>query len=208
MDNVTILYQGGSGGFALYYYLLLSGNYQFSIPTTQSMILKQFPTELSVTPNKWKAQEFWPDNVKLKQNTGPQVLLICNPLFNNSMYQTNQMVCDSTYKILLYTDLRLQLRMAWDKQAYWFTDVSKEKFNAPSSTKQYLRQIINSKQEQFDPQLSEIKQHFCPDQELRLENLIQQKYVPGFDMPNSDQLSFLNYWYLLQSPKAIKLLER
>lgn len=30
--DITILYQGGSGGFALFYYLLLSGKYQTGLP--------------------------------------------------------------------------------------------------------------------------------------------------------------------------------
>jgi hypothetical protein len=208
MDNVTILYQGGSGGFALYYYLLLSGNYQFSTGTAQSMIARQFPTELATDPKNWKAQEFWPDNSKLKQAQGPSVFLLCNPLFNRDMYQTNQMIASDTYKILLYTDLRLQLRMAWDKQAYWFTDVSKEKFNAAASNKQYLRQIINSQHQKFDPELDQVRQQFKPNQEIRLEDLIQKKTVPGFSNPDSKQIAFLNYWYSLQSPKAVKLLER
>ena len=42
MTDVTIFYQGGSGGFALYYYLLLSGNYQIDTSTAWKIINDQY----------------------------------------------------------------------------------------------------------------------------------------------------------------------
>ena len=144
MTNITILYQGGSGGFALYYYLLLSGNYQYTIAETQQLISQQFQDNLKNFPEQWKNKEFWPDNQQLKNQDGSKVFLICNPLFNPDMLTTNLDISDRTHKILLYVDLKLQLRMAYEKQAYWFTKVSKTKFSAPDKLNQYLRQIIIS----------------------------------------------------------------
>lgn len=206
MKDVTILYQGGSGGFALYYYLLLSGQYQYDIPTVQSMIAQQFPKELATNPSNWKNKEFWPDNLSLKKTTGPKLFLICNPLFNLKMYEINQTVSRDTYKILLYTDIHLQLRMAWDKQAYWFTKVSREHFSAPSSNTKYIRQILDTAVDNYDPMVSQIKEIFRPDQTLRLEEFIQLSSVTGFDVPTNEQLKFLKHWYYLQSAKAKNLL--
>lgn len=208
MGDVTIFYQGGSGGFALYYYLLLSGNYQFDVDTVKGMVKKQFPTTLASTPKQWKTTEIWPDNRQLKMTSGPKLFLICNPLFAPNMLMSNQEISKGTYKILLYTDIRLQLRMAYEKQAYWFTEVSQKHFNAPSNTRQYLKQIINGQNNQFDPELENIRRLFSPDQEIRLEDLIKKKCVAGFNTPNNEQINFLEYWHSLQTPKSIKLLER
>jgi hypothetical protein len=210
MSNVTILYQGGSGGFALYYYLLLSGKYQYDIDTVQSMIAQQFPRGLSADPSKWKNNEFRPDNVSLKKTTGPRLFLICNPLFSPDMYNINQWISDNTYKILLYTDIHLQLRMAWEKRAYWFTEVSRQHFNAPPSDRQYFRYIINSSEQYnkswVDPTLLEVIKEFWPNQMVRLEDFINSKTVANFPEPNQFQLDFLTYWTALQTVKSLHLL--
>ena len=206
MTDVTILYQGGSGGFALYYYLLLSGNYQYNIDCIQSMIAQQFPTDLSAVPSMWKSKEFWPNNIELKKKSGPKLFLICNPLFNPDVYSTNQTVCDNTYKILLYTDIHLQLRMAYEKQAYWFTPVSRQEFNAPASNKQYIRQIIQSSKSynnsQVDPAVLEIVDKFAPDLIVDLKTFIGSGTLDNFPRPTQDQFNFLTYWKSLQPVKA------
>lgn len=208
MSDVTIFYQGGSGGFALYYYLLLSGRYQYNVETVNHMIAEQFPAELSSNPSKWKAREFWPNNVELKKSAGSRVFLICNPLFNTDMYDTNQMVSNDTYKILLYTDLKLQLRMAWDKQAYWFTDVSRRHFSAPAANTQYLRQILNSAVDSYDPEISQIQKTFRPNSTLRLEQFVLSQTVPFVSAPSVAQQDFLNYWLSLQTAKAQQLIKQ
>ena len=208
MTDVTIFYQGGSGGFALYYYLLLSGIYQIDIPTAQTMVNIQFSDKLSSNTKKWKEQEFWPNNVELKKQTGPKLFLICNPLFTADMYDQNKWVSDNTYKILLYTDIHLQLRMCWEKQAYWFTEVSKQQFNASDDNQQYFRQIIGSSKEfkgsQVDPMILDIIDHFTPDQIVRLEDFINTGALDNFARPNQQQIDFLNHWRQLQPGKAFQ----
>jgi len=210
MKDVTILYQGGSGGFALYYYFLLSGQYQYSIETVQHMIAQQFPAELSTNPTNWKAKEFWPNNTELKKSDKPQVLLICNPLFNNDMYDTNQEVSNNTYKILLYADIHLQLRMSYEKQAYWFTKISRTKFNAPVNNKTYIKQIINSSisynNYTVDPDVPKIIEQFSPNHCVNLKEFIKTKIMPEFDLPNSNQLTFLDQWLSIQPAKSKFLL--
>jgi hypothetical protein len=207
MKDVTILYQGGSGGFALYYYLLLSGQYQFDIETTHKMIAEQFPEELSANPSTWKSKEFWPNNIELKQTKGPKLFLICNPLFNADMYQVNQSTCINTHRILLYTNIHLQLRLAYEKQAYWFTEVSRQKFNAPAKTSQYLRQILKGGQNHFDPDLAQIKKLFKPDQRVRLEDFVNSKTLDNFPEPTQVQIDFLTQWTKLQPVKALNLIK-
>ena len=207
MKDVTIMYQGGSGGFALYYYLLLSGQYQYDIPTVQSMIAQQFPKELATNPGNWKNKEFWPDNLSLKKTTGPKLFLICNPLFNPKMYEINQTVSRDTYKILLYTDIHLQLRMAWDKQAYWFTKVSREYFNAPSTDTPYIRHILDTAVDNYDPMVSQIKKLFNPNLLVCLEEFVKLKKITDSDTPTQEQREFLKYWKSIQSAKSLRLIE-
>ena len=210
MKDVTILYQGGSGGFALYYYLLLTGQYRFDMETVQSMIAQQFPSELAMTPANWKDNEFWPDNFKFKSQSGSTVFLICNPLFNSDMYKQNIQISCNTYRILLYTDLKLQLRMAYEKNAYWFTPISRRQFNAPNNTKHYIKQIIDSgvlyNNCVIDPMIPEIVKYFVPDQLVNLADFIKTKTIPGFASPGQQQIDFLNHWQSIQTAKSTILL--
>jgi hypothetical protein len=203
--DVTILYQGGSGGFALYYYLLLTGQFQHSIEETWDLIHYQFPVDLATDPGIWKTRELWPDNHQLKQTPGPNLFLVCNPFWGDY----NQSISDGTYKILLYTDLHLQLRMAWDKRAYWFTDNSRQTFAAPDNNQVYIRQIIKNSGVldgvPVDPKVNKIIQHYMPNKIITLENFIKNKNIG--DVPNYHQLKFLNQWIRLQTKKALHLLD-
>jgi hypothetical protein len=200
--DVTILYQGGSGGFALYYYLLLTGQFQHTTKQTWQMINHQFPTKLIANPRSWKSQELWPNNTELKQQPGPRLFLICNPLWDAG--DRTRPISDGTHKILLYTDLHLQLRMAWEKRAYWFTDISRQVFAAPDNDREYIRWILQSGVEfngiTVDPQIPNIIEQFVPDQLIRLQDFV---HGPA----NADQRKFLDHWINLQPEKALRLMQ-
>jgi hypothetical protein len=202
-DNVTIFYQGGSGGFALYHYLLLSGQFQHSIEQTWELIHSQFPDDLLTDTASWKTRERWPNNLELKQQSGSQLFLICNPLWDSNMIKVNHDVSDNTHKILLYTSINLQLRMAWEKRAYWFTNISRQVLQAPNSDQQYIRQIKQSAVEfdgiKVDPLVPKIIDEFAPDKIQRLEDFITAPATP-------DQRKFLNLWTSLQPKKALRLM--
>jgi hypothetical protein len=201
--DVTILYQGGSGGFALYYYLLLTGQFQYTIEQTWQMINHQFATDLIVNPRSWKSRELWPNNTELKNQPGPRLFLICNPLWNDHMLTVNHSISDHTYKIMLYTSLKLQLRLAWEKRAYWFTDVSRSACAAPDNDQQYIRRIkqsrVNYHGVAVDPVVPKIITQFSPIQILRLEDFVSGPADP-------DQRDFLNLWISLQPKKARRLM--
>jgi hypothetical protein len=208
MTDVTIFYQGGSGGFALYYYLMLSGKYQYDINTAQTMVNIQFSDKLSSNPKKWKEREFWPDNVELKKQTRPKLFLLCNPLLAVDAHEQHKWISDNTHKILLYTDIHLQLRMCWEKQAYWFTKFSRQYFNAPDDNRLYFRQIIGSSKEfngsRVDPMILEIIDYFTPNQTVRLEDFINTGALDNFSKPNQQQVDFLHHWRSLQPAKALQ----
>ena len=202
-QDVTILYQGGSGGFALYYYLLLTGQFQHSIEETWQLIDQQFPADLAHNHRDWKKYESWPNNVELKKQSGRKLFLICNPLWNHDMIEVNHYVGDDTFKILLYTDFRLQLRMAWEKQAYWFTAVSKQAFRAPNNDREYIRWIKKSTADfndiTVDYRVPEIVDEFRPNKVIQLTDLMA--------CPCSlDQRKFLDQWINLQPKKTQHLL--
>jgi hypothetical protein len=206
--DVTILYQGGSGGFALFYFLLLSEKFVTGLKNKniRQLINIQYPDHLAAEPEKWKHTEFWPDNNWCKTLSGRKLFLICNPLWNSEIAEQNLKLSEDTHKILLYTDFKLQLRMCWEKQAYWFTDISKKAFNAPSSTGKYLKQIIQTQHNGFDPELERIQKTFYPDQQVDLKDFVSTKHIVNFDPPNSQQLDFLNRWIQLQPTKVKNLL--
>ena len=202
--DCTVFYQGGSGGFALYYYLLLSGKFHMSIETAWDQIRHQYPSHLVDDPRSWKHSELWPDTVVVKKLSGPRLFLICNPMWSTDMIKLNHAICDGTHKIFLYTSLKLQLRMAWEKRAYWFTEWSKEAFNAPDSEQEYLQWIRRSGVKFndiiVDPMVPDAIKEFRPDEILTLENLLTGPATP-------DQRRFLDLWISLQPKKAQHLIQ-
>jgi hypothetical protein len=203
-QDVCILYQGGSGGFALYYYLLLSGNFQHSIDETWEMINHQFSPELMRDRSRWKTQEIWPNNHELKQLAGRKLFLVCNPFWGDY----NRSIPNDTFKIFLYADLHLQLRLAWEKQAWWFTDETRRCTHAPDNNQVYLRQIIKDADtfngQPVDPAVPKIIQEYSPDQIINLKEFAHGKNI--IDPPNTHQLKFLDHWIRLQSKKSLRLM--
>jgi hypothetical protein len=204
-QDVTILYQGGSGGFALYYYLLLTGQFQHSIEETWQLIDQQFPAELAHNHRDWKNYESWPDNHDLKTITGRKLFLVCNPLWGDF----NRDIPNNTYKIFIYSSLYLQLRMAWEKKAWWFTDLTRKLHQVPDNNQIYIRQIITRaatfKGKKVDPFVPEIAQYYNPDYTIQLEDFVKRKKL--IDEPNQDQLEFLDRWIGLQPKKALRLMD-
>jgi hypothetical protein len=214
LQDVTIMYQGGSGGFALFYYLLLSGKFHTGLDyeSVNELIEQQFNTLLIDRPAAWKKVEFWPDNVKCKRSDKkPKLFLICNPTWSG-MLNDNLTISNDTYKILLYTDLKLQLRMAYEKRAYWFTDISRKQFNAPLNDKHYIKQIINNSSiysnYTVDPCIREIIEKFNPNQIINLQEFVKTKVIQDFGTPNEEQIKFLNFWMSIQPAKSKFLLNK
>jgi len=127
------------------------------------------------------------------------------------MLHQNLQISENTHKILLYTRLDCQLRMAYEKRAYWFTGVSKQEFGAPDSEQQYLRKIKKSgvlwNNIMVDPVIPRIEQMFSPDQIVRLEYFVTAQQLTNFSQPNELQIAFLNFWLDRQPKKCLKYFE-
>lgn len=215
--DTTIMYQGGSGGFFLYYLLLLSGKYvsgdieilQSSdlVSAVKEKILTQFPVCLKDNRSQWKVKEFWPNNNSIKHQlfSKKKLFLICNPLFDEGNILDNLKISAGTRKVLLYTDLDIQSRMAYEKNAYWFTEISKKKFNAPKTNYAYLKQIKSNYKifcgKKVDPRVTDILTLYTPNITVDLKELIQYQNF------NLDQQQFVQYWTSLQSNKTRQCLQ-
>lgn len=204
-QDVTVLYQGGTGGFALYYYLLLTGQFQHSIEETWQLINRQYPAELIRNHRDWKNHETWPDNHAMKNDTGRKLFLVCNPFWGDY----NRTIPNNTYKIFLYTNLHLQLRMAWEKKAWWFTDETRLQVRAPDNNQIYIKQIIKNavvfEGRKVDPAVPKIIQHYNPECIITLEDFVEKKKLS--EDPTPDQLEFLHRWIALQPKKAQRLMD-
>jgi hypothetical protein len=108
--DVTILYQGGSGGFALFYFLLLSEKFVTGLKNKniQQLIDIQYPDRLATEPRKWKHNEFWPDNNWCKTLSGRKLFLICNPLWNNEIAKQNLDITVAKFKIGTITTIEFR----------------------------------------------------------------------------------------------------
>jgi hypothetical protein len=95
--------------------------------------------------------------------------------------------------------------MAYEKNAYWFTNISKEKFNAPATNYAYLKQIkLNYKvfcEKKVDPRVTDILTLYKPNMIIDLRDLISYRNF------NLDQKNFVQYWTSLQSNKIKKCLQ-
>ena len=199
----------------MYYYLLLSGQFQHSINETWDLIDHQFPSDLVDHPDQWKNYEIWPANHDLKTCSGRKLFLVCNPLWG----EFNQDIPHNTYKIFLYTNLRLQMRMAWDKKAWWFSPLFKKVYHITSSDQTHMRKIIKGKYHtsnsfyktamidncKVDPFVPDTIQYYNPECIVRLEDFVARKKLIA--EPNQHQLRFLDRWIQLQPKKALRLLQ-
>lgn len=194
-NDITILYQGSSGGFLLYYLILLERK---DPKLVWDQIYKQFPEHLKYDRSTWKETELWPDN-------NSDVRLICNPFFCKEMDEHNKLTAKDTFVILLFTDLKTQLRLAYDKSSYWFTDVSKKQFNAPNNNITYIRRIISTHTTYegtiVDPMVPRIIEEYNPIILFKLQDILDKQY-----MFNEEQQKFIKYWLSLQSNKSLRYL--
>lgn len=189
--------------------MLLSGEYTtgLDMDNIEHYIKDQYHNKLATDKKSWKVDsEHWPNNLECKNlsTDKTKLFLVCNPTL--SPYYINkelQHIVSDTKIILLYTDLRTQLRMSYDKQAYWFSELSRTKFNRSYySNKAFIRKIINSgvlwKDELCDPELPKIEKIFPNLETVSLRDLLQ-KYPK-----NVKQQWLIDRWLSLHSNKELR----
>lgn len=196
MRDTTLLYQGGSAGFMMYYYLLLSGDYEIeSIDSVKQDIVSQFPATLSNSRNLWKTFEKWPLNELHTVTKKPKLYFTCNPLHDSDTLKWNKDLTSGTTVILLYTDIKTQVRLAFEKKAYWFSHNE-----TAIVAKEVIRNAITWNGVQTDPANLAIASEFSVTKQIYLQDFLDTK------QGNNDQQEFIEYWKSLQSAKARRLL--
>lgn len=112
-NDIKLLYTGGSGGFIVLHYLLLTKKYQINIVnsvfTIEKIIEKQWAIKNSTL---WKNHEIAPSNPLTKLLPSPRLYFFCNPT-DTADYHGDHLV--------VYTDLASQIKLAQYKNANWFT---------------------------------------------------------------------------------------
>ena len=189
--------------------MLLSGEYTtgLNMENIEHYINNQYHTKFTNDKQHWKLfTEHWPNNLECKNQSSDKakLFLVCNPTI--TPYYVNkelQYIVNDTKIVLLYTDLNTQLRMAYDKHAYWFNEPSRKQFNRSYYTnKQYIRRILNSgvlwRDELCDPELPKIERIFSNLEAVSLRELIQN--YPK----NSKQQWLIDKWLSLHSKKELR----
>lgn len=133
-NDLVVSYGGGSGGFLFLHFLLLSDQY-YCVFKQENDLVSQWDIN---NPSSWKSTEIWPDNLDTLSTTTDQskIYFFCNPTIEKlSGYHGK--------KIVVYTSLDNQLRLASFKRANWFLNKSEFSHNREivSQWQQYYNNI-------------------------------------------------------------------
>ena len=122
MQDTTILYTGGSGGFLFFYYMLLSGEYTTGLDMNriEEYIENQYHPKLANDKQSWKiGTEYWPNNIECKNSTTDKakLFLLCTSYYDLS---TKDSVIESTdnTKIILFYTLKLKINYTKKKKKF------------------------------------------------------------------------------------------
>lgn len=110
-NDLNIIYSGGSGGFLLLHFLLLSDQYYCNFNQDNDLI-SQWNI---INPSKWKSTEIWPDNLAT----------LNSPTNKSKIYFFFEPVDKITNKyggknLVIYTSFINQITLASYKRANWF----------------------------------------------------------------------------------------
>lgn len=119
VNDLNLIYSGGSGGFLLLHILFLSGKYTAELRGNVSIenALKQ---QWEITDlHKWKLSEVWPDNKKTHELATDlkKIYFHCNP--------TVESLNKNIKTITIYTDIQSQKLLAFSKRAHWYFNKNK-----------------------------------------------------------------------------------
>ena len=117
-EDLNIFYHGGTGGFYFFHQLLLTNKFfcQLEGNSVEDIRTNQFNIS---DPTKWKSKEVWPDNdlTRVSNTNLRKIYLVCNDI--------NHWEKLPGKKILLHTDLKTHIRMAFYKKSHWFVPFQK-----------------------------------------------------------------------------------
>jgi len=214
-------YLGGSGGFILLHFLLLSDQYFKNIFEGQQLVDVIDRQWNILDHKKWKHNEHWPNNYHSLDGAGEldRILFHCNPMmedfFHNqqltnfmhthkipfnkqvSRYLAGELACKHVW---LYTDMHSQNQLAWYKQAYFYA-AGPRKFidDLGDRTAEWQGMCVDKQNIPFLQQSDlQIK---LQDWVNRPELLVELGLIKTV---NQQQITLLQRWKLLHAPQLLE----
>lgn len=184
-NDLNLLYSGGSGGFALLHFLLMSEQFDICFPSALNY-QKVFDRQWKIsTAELWKIPEVWPDNDLTYQTpfSKNKIYYYCNPEVN--FPDLSKAYCN--FNLVLYLDYYSQHKLARYKKAWLYLDAP------PAGIKKIsqLRQFLDSWKNHY----SNIKGPGWPDSISirKLKGLPADIQAEILENPHTEY--FLNYRY-------------
>jgi hypothetical protein len=159
-SDLILSYSGGSGGYLLLHFLLLTKKYYCSFDQDNDLISQWQITD----PSKWKSTEIKPNNINTLSSTTTKskIYFFCNP--------TEDMLLKYSGKsIVIYTSLANQIEMANYKRAHWF--MNKNEFGINRDFVKSWRAHYNNIKDASWPACPRLKQFNCLPQYIQKELL-------------------------------------
>jgi hypothetical protein len=198
-EDLNIFQCGGCGGLHFFYHLLLTNKFNCFLELEKSNLeAKNYVFDIK-NPDEWKKNEIFPDNKRtltLKNNS--------NRIFYTVNDFTSWMKLPGK-KILVYTDVRSQLRLNWYKKTYWFLDTEK----TYNFFYKMAKGVLKSKKGLYEKRVYLAMTH--ADIMVKFQNLLTveslEKELKNFGCDiTQDNIDFLNHYLTLHPPKLLKKL--
>ena len=140
--DLNLLYSGGTGGFILLHFLLLSNRFDIAFKNSTDIndtIQQQWQISNAA---RWKTNEVWPDNTATKKlaTTKRKIYYFCNP----NHYSTAELESYCHFNVALYIDYASQLKLSYYKKA-WIYEKQHQCARDPKFT-DYRRWLRNWKE--------------------------------------------------------------
>jgi len=201
-EDLNIFHYGGCGGMYFLHQLLITKKFNciFKRGTKKSSFqeIRNYIFDIK-NPDRWKETEIHIDNdftLKYKK-------------FNNKIfYNVNTLDCWFSLpgkKILVYTDLRSQIRLSWYKKSFWFwkTEISYKFFFSK------VKQVLSDNKDLYYNDVKNSMKY--ADEIVKFQDLLTPEGLEivlkkfGCDI-TQDNIDFLNHYLSLHPPKLLKKL--
>lgn len=135
------------------------------------------------TKTNWKDNEYWPLNHLTQQLSGEhnKIYFTCN--------DAEQWKSLPGFKIIIWTDIRSQIRLCWFKKANWFVNDTKKSL---LEHRKLISQLLKSPVDRAVSKLWD--QGSC----IKLQDIVNSKHW------NNQQLEFLQHWCKQHPEKLLK----